>query len=254
MVQMTYYPPRGETLGPPEQIRTRQAMHGYTMDDLHQAAIIATSTKRYLAADRHDLYQAAWDGIIDLLCEVTERPRRYDLVRAGQAAIQKLRDEFIHTYGYSRERGEVGAAAAFNKFWGHSPVLSSPVEDAVVERMASRQILAALPAHQRRALVARAAADTQQQAADLAMLTYSYMGQLVRDGRQAFMALWHQGETPRSVRRRFHQRRVRDHQPCGTPAGYGRHRYLKERPCDDCRAAMTKYAAGRRATRRGAAP
>lgn len=84
------------------------------------------------------------------------------------------------------------------------------------------------------------------------MLTYSYLGQLVCDGRRAFFALWHEGETPRIERRKYHQRRDRGHQPCGTPAGYGRHKYNREHPCDACRAAKTAYAADRRAAKKGA--
>lgn len=38
----------------------------------------------------------------------------------------------------------------------------------------------------------------------------------------------------------------RDVAPCGTDAGYQRHRYRKEEPCGPCREAHTSYRAGER--------
>lgn len=253
MVMKTYYPPPSETFPPAAPTGRREAMHGYDMHDLHQAASTATATKRFLAANRDDLYQAAWDAVVDLLCEAHRPPTWYDLVRAGQVGIQKLRDEFVHTHGYNRATAQVGAAPGFAKYWAHNPLWNSPVEEGVVERVALRQILAALPARQRTALTVRAAADSQQQAADLAGLTYAYMGQAVRESRAAVLALWHEGETPAVKPRTYHQRRAVQHQPCGTPGGYRRHRYRKEQACDDCRAAIAAYAAEGRAARAGTA-
>lgn len=223
-------------------------MHGYTVDDIHHATRSAVSTKLYFAADRQDLYTAAWDGIIDLLCTVTEQPRWFDLVRAGEYAIYRLREDWAHHHGYVPGIG-TGAAVNFRKYWASSPNWQSQLEDTVVERVAKRQILRALPDNELRALVARGATNSHQQAAEAAGLTYIYMTKLIRNGRKRFLALWHQHETPVIAHRKQHMRRAVEHQPCGTPAGYQRHRRRLEPACEACRAAVNDYESARRKAR-----
>ncbi len=247
MVERIYYPPKA-VKPMPKVVGRKKPMHGYTLDDIHNATWIAVSTKLFLAADRQDLYQAAWDGIVDLLCTAGEPPTWYELTRAGQAAIQRLRDEHLHHHGYDRIAGS-GAASNFNKYWAHHPTWQSQVEETVVERVAKGQILATLPANQLLALFSRGAAGSLTQAAEASGLTYSYMAKLIGDARKRFLSLWHEHETPVNMHRKQYMRKDVAHAPCGTPGGYSRHRYFKEKACDSCRAAVTAYAAERRRAR-----
>jgi len=246
MVQLTYYSPPQPRQSPPAVLGRRQPMHGYDLDEIHRAVRVAVSTKLFLAADRKDLYEAAWDGAVDLLCTCNEPPSRHDLVRAGQVAIQRLRDEWIHHHGYDRVRG-TGGASNFQKYWAAHPTWQSTVEETVVDRIAKNQIVATLPSNELRALLARAAADNLDQAVEISGWSHTHFGRLIADARRRFHALWHQHESPPRMHRKQYMRKLIAHQPCGTPAGYRRHRYHKQQACDACRAAMTTYARGRRA-------
>lgn len=218
--------------------------HGFTLDDLDHASRVAVSRTRYMAADRAELYQTAWDGALDALLGM-ETVTFQDLVRAGTQALWDYRNDFRHHHGYSTQ-ADRALMPGFLAFWSSNPTWSSTIEEVVVNRLATEQITAALTTQQLRVLTARAAAESNDQAAQVLGMNQLYTRQLLNQSRKAFIALWHEHETP--VRRREYMRRVRTAdtiQPCGTVAAYNRHVRRREATCEECRAAAAAYQRAR---------
>lgn len=234
MVARTYYRTEPEpTFAHPCRLhRCADRMHGHTLEDVDRAARIAVSTRLHFAADRAELHQAAWDGVVDRLISAEGHPTFRDLVRAGEFAIDNTQSDWRHHHGHG-PRG-TGTRPGFLRYWT-TVTATSVHEDRIVEFTALTQVWWALTDQQRAVLTALATAGTLTAAAEVADLSAAHLKALVRRARARAAELWHEHETPQPPTRFV--RRGRAHAPCGTSAGYAACRRRHGRACESCRAA-----------------
>lgn len=227
-------------------IADQPVRHGYTMGDIDRiarAAAVNTRSGRRDSRDADELYEAAWGAIVELLCTTETALAGRDLYWAGVRGVDVVRREISRHRGVDRRDPWAGTyvAEGFLRYWiDRWP--GSPVEDAVVDRLAVQQVVAALNPRERDHLVLLALHGGDVAAAGAVSGRRSYAA-LVTAARHAAQALWHDGETPvyRSVWARASRSATR---PCGTLAAYQRHKRRSERPCEDCRRARKEARAG----------
>ena len=207
--------------------------HGYTLatlDDLTRVALSQTIDGRGLmsAADR---YHVVWSGIAVALYEADQRPTREDLVRAGWRALAEARDQEMQAHGYRLDHGEVHIRHAFGAYW-RTP--GEPAEERLIEHLAVQQTLSVLSPRQRAAVTAVAALGGYAAAQTALGITRSTLTDHLMNARLRVLEAWMPGETP------IPPRYVHDRKPIkhGTPHGARAHRKRRERPCEECRAAV----------------
>jgi hypothetical protein len=151
---------------------------GYTFRELHQIAARATIYCRW--GDRFPFsvrFEIAWDGVVDHLAGCQEPPESFDLYKAGMRAIGRASDRELREHGITRGGDGLQVMPRFDAYW--APRAGAPADAGVVDRLAVWQIWAMLrPLHQ------------------MAFLTFT---SLIGEARAAFLALWHEGETPSRI-------------------------------------------------------
>lgn len=172
--------------------------HGYSLDDLDRLARIAT-VRAFSARllDPTDRYEIAWGAIVEALAAAAEPIPGGLLVMTGATAINRAGQDYRHTWGMSRDWYSVeGDVRAYQRYWELARQPMSSHEDAVVDRLALRQIWPRLsPTHQR-VLMAFAIHGTHAAAAaSLGKKLVTYRTHL-KDARADFRRLWHEHETP----------------------------------------------------------
>jgi DNA-directed RNA polymerase specialized sigma24 family protein len=171
-----------------------------------------------LGMDASDRFEAAWGAIAEHLYAADEPPTPLDLIRAGRNALSLLRLGALRQRGYAGRDPAAGAGSApgFCRYW-HNPVPPTP-EDLVVDWTALRQVMAGLkPVHARALLALAEHGDYQRAAAALGVPDATFYSQVGR-ARAAFLALWHEHETPSRMWRqdkRVSSRRALRSQPAG---------------------------------------
>jgi hypothetical protein len=178
--------------------REQAAWLGYTFRELHQIAARATVYCRW--GDRfplNDRFEIAWSGVVDYLAGCEEPPESFDLYKAGQRAIGRASDRELREHGVTRGSDGLLAMPSFDAYW--APRTGAPADAAVVDRLAVWQIWPMLrPLHQM-AFLALAAHGDYAKDAEAAGYPYSTFTSLIVDARAAFLALWHEGETPSRI-------------------------------------------------------
>lgn len=204
-----------------------EVKHGYTLRDLKQMTHAAMKADRSLAMDYADRRDIAWSAIAEALCAAPYWPKRSELIQAGWQAIYKAVREEYRQHGYADREWYSGFATAprFMQFWFPAVVRSH--EDRIVERLAARQVLGALTATYRDAVVALAVHDDYRAAAEAMGLKQKAFQRRIDVGRKRVLALWFEGETPRKIRRT--DRRVEVHgAPLATHCKRGSHEWTPE--------------------------
>ena len=205
-------------------------LRGWTLAEIHGIARAAALANKWLVSDFIVRYEAAWDGIIDVLLAAAERPAAHDLARAGKGAVSRgLLKDFCHTYGVANRDlcAGIGSAPQFAAYW-HQPG-REPAEDKATEMIALGQVMAALGPRDAAILTALATeGDNQAAAAALGIPPSSFSAYATR-ARKAFAALWFDWEAP--SRRGRTPARYRPSQwnmsrlaACGTPGAWRRHK------------------------------
>src|SRR5262249_12943901 len=156
----------------------------------------------WFAAAYHDQYEAAWYGICERLLEADEQPEHHELIRAGQDAVNRLVNGELHHAGFFKYKtcGTAygpGSMPGFVKFW-NNPVRLLPPDD-VIEVRALAAIWANLKEREQQALAALAVYEDYAAAAQAMGVTPGTFRGLIKRGRQAFLTLWHEGETPSRI-------------------------------------------------------
>lgn len=211
------------------------ALHGYTLADLDGLAsrVVRNNMHWWPAGDRRDQHDTAWEGIAERLCSALQRPAERDLLEAGRMALaREVRDQVRHR-GDRRDGTNDGTrfAAYWNWATGHAPSPEGPA----VERVALRQVLAALTARQQDALAALALhGDYWKAAAHLGIENQSFRA-LVSRARRDFYRLWWEHEAPPRIRQAG--RRAQRYET-GDPA-------VLERRAREAQAARERRAAGK---------
>ncbi|GAA2107620.1 hypothetical protein [Streptomyces synnematoformans] len=183
------------TSNAPEHLR-----HGWVLDDVERIAWGVASSDRWHRGmpvqERHD---HARYGVLCHVLAADEPPAEYDLFRAGLAEISRVVQSELRFKGRDDESGYgfIPRAAAY---WHRPP--ENTMEERVVERLALHQALPLLTTGQRQALMALAACEDYQRAADALRVTQSSLHARLAGGRARFVAAWFEHESPPPRRRR----------------------------------------------------
>lgn len=172
--------------------------HGYRIDDARRRALMAANS-RYAARTlpHHERVDAAWYGIVEHLYAATQCPSPTGLCDVGVKAVNDASRRADHHAGVDRVNRR--PMPKFVLFWAPRTVHSH--EDAVVERLALRQVLALVSAEQRDALVALAVFGDRDAAATALGLGQGGLDSRLRRARQVIYAAWFEGQTPAPRRR-----------------------------------------------------
>lgn len=175
--------------------------HGFSVDHLHVLAKMAVNRAWSQAADYPDRIEAAWSGICEHLCAVADPPQPWDLIHAGRAAVDQMaKDELRHHGTRHRDAYEgPGSARNFLRYWWDQGVPAASCENRVVDAVALQQIWPRLSARHREALTALAAFEDYRAAAASMGITPGTFKVHISKARQAFLAMWHEGEQPSRV-------------------------------------------------------
>lgn len=214
--------------------------YGYTLDDIQRCARTAAATAWTTAGDYVDRFETAWHGAVECLYAAEHWIPRHALISAGQRAVLDMVNADLRHHGL--HRGE--RRAVFESYWVDWLHGTVSHETGVVDRVALWQVFGQLPPRQREALLALAAHDDYERAADAIGMSRSLLQVTLSNARRRFLALWLEGETP--AKRRYHYNRRPTSKPggvkpCGTYPAYHRHRMHKEVPCEPCRQAYREY-------------
>ena len=174
--------------------------HGYRYQELREIALMAARAWRYpRIASYDDRREWAFDGIIDLVLTATTYPTVSDLVRAGNDGIRR------QVYAVSRmngrpDRGDQQPGRNFVIFW-YTPHQEVPV-DAIVERIALKQVWPLLTPLERLTLNTLAACDfSTPKAAHYLGIPQSTFSQRVMRARRRFAEAWYWPDRPPAFRR-----------------------------------------------------
>jgi DNA-directed RNA polymerase specialized sigma24 family protein len=174
-------------------LRDEPLRHGYTLADANRLSMVAVRQAwGRPGAGIEDCAEVAWFAIVEHIYTATERPGPVELLRAatremGNQAKRDHQFRGIHDYGIR---------PGFTCYWlwasSHSP---SP-ERRVTERIAVQQIWPLLLPRYQRAFTALAVYGDYQLAADALGKPYRAFVNDISRARRAFLALWHEGESP----------------------------------------------------------
>lgn len=185
--------------------------HGYNLADLDRLAGIAVAAAWSRAMDYTDRYDAAWHAVAEKLYTSTEPPSGWDLKQAGVRAVNRIAQDHGRHWGHDRRNpgGGYEAARAFLKYWELDRRCHGSPEGGVIDAVALWQIWWTLSPNHRAVLLALAVHGDQQAAADALGKTYGTVGSHLKNARRAFLALWHEGETPSRLWGKADRRRGR---------------------------------------------
>lgn len=153
---------------------------------------------RALALDYGTRIDLAWSAIATALYDADSPPPRPALIRVGWQAIYDETRDLYRGRGYTDRHTPTEIRPRFVMFWG-SPIVPSH-ENAVVERVAVRQLLGTLKPIYRDAVVALAVHGNYQDAAAAMGLNQPAFNFRIAHARKSLLALWLEHETPHRIR------------------------------------------------------
>lgn len=170
--------------------------HGYTLDDAHRLARIAVASDRgHSNRDYLERLDVAFGGIVERLYGAGGAPVQGELVQHGRDALRDDKQAEMRFRGVSHRD-----MAPMPNHWRYWWLLTAPAaspEGRVVERLSLRQVWPLLRAGEQEALLALAAYEDYQRAADAIGVSYQTFCARVARGRGRFLAALLAGETPR---------------------------------------------------------
>ncbi len=170
--------------------------HGYTAVQVVRLAVWAARECRWVdAMDPAHRAETAWEAITEHLQLAPERPQETELIALGWKAMKAQHYQDLKVRGLGG-KDKTLLSRAFVRYWTSASAPAHSHEDHIVDRLALAQIWTALkPAH-RQVLIALAEHEDRRRAErSLNMDTPAFTRALGR-ARRAFLALWHEGETP----------------------------------------------------------
>lgn len=191
-----------ETTASPGADRNDGIRWGWTLTDLDEVVRRAIGrTHQYRACDADERYAAGWHAAVELLYTAAEPPSSRDLYCTAWRAADYLTTRTSEERGVGRSRGDAYAGRIdvpkWHAYWNTVARHTASPEEPIVERTALAQIWPRLQPRYQTALQALAAHDDYQAAADSLGLKYYTFCAQIRHARNAVLALWWEGETPR---------------------------------------------------------
>ncbi|TVL89804.1 hypothetical protein [Streptomyces sp. SAJ15] len=194
--------PIKETAGTPGPGRDDGIRWGWTLaelDDVVRRAV--TRTHQYRACDADERYATGWHAAVELLYTALDPPSERDLYCAAWRAADYLTTRTAEERGVARSRGDTYTGRMdlpkWHAYWETVTRHTAGPEEPVVERLALTQIWPRLHPRYQAALHALAVHENYYAAADALGLKHCTFYAQVRHARNAFLALWWEGETPR---------------------------------------------------------
>lgn len=192
-------PAREEKAGAPRPLRrgvyedSTAVRHGYSVADLSRiAGVCVRAAARRGVRDLDEKRSAAMCALVGELHRHDCDPGSSVLLRAAETAISRTLDREWANWGYNAATRE--PQKGFHPYWHH--VAGTPMDEAVAERVAVHQILAALTDRQRQVVHALAETGDRRATAQLLGIDPTTVSAVLGNARRAFMALWLEGETP----------------------------------------------------------
>ncbi len=169
--------------------------HGYTVADLSRIAAFAVrAAARRGMRDLDEKRSAAMCALIETLHAHECDPGSSVLIRAAEDAISRESDRFWSNWGYNATTKE--RQKGFPRYWHRVP--GTPLDEAVTERVAVLQALAALTDRQQQVVHTLAETGDRRATALALGVDPTTISAVLGNARRAFMALWLEGETPRA--------------------------------------------------------
>jgi hypothetical protein len=165
---------------------------GMSWEQLERAArscALAHPARSLLTFDQR--YEAAFDGVVDALLESTLPPAWRELHAAGLSAISDAGDaQAHHRFGTQQGTGE-----RFTIYWVGSRRTGIDFTEDITDRIAARQVWAALADRDRDILAALGDFGDNQAAAAFLGLSYEPFTVRLSEARRRAAALWFAPET-----------------------------------------------------------
>lgn len=173
--------------------------HGYTVDDVAGIARYTARAARGAVVDDEELRDIAGVACVELLCAAEEPPALSELYRVAHRAVGAANRQEMSFAGLDRDaagKAERVTPPRWAAYWRGARALEAPWEEQLVDEIAVRQVMAALPA--RHQVVLRALATEGSYAGAMAMLGIPETTWRMRIGRARAeaRALWHAPEPP----------------------------------------------------------
>ena len=170
--------------------------HGYTAFQVVRLAVWAARECRWVdAMDPVHRAETAWEAITEHLHLVHERPEETELIAIGWKAMKAQHYQDLKVRGLGG-KDKALLSRAFVRYWTSASAPAHSHEDHIVDRLALAQIWAALkPAH-REVLIALAEHEDRRSAERSLNMDPAAFTRTLGRARRAFLALWHEGETP----------------------------------------------------------
>lgn len=175
--------------------------HGYTVAAASRIAYIAAEGwRRTITGDLEERRSIALCAIITELHRHDSDPGISVLMNAAQAAVQHEQDRDWSNRGINTNPWKYDRVyqVGFQRYWRDGA--RTPMDEAIAERIGCRQILASMSERQQETLHALAVCDSDPKAAALLLgIKPNGVTSNLRNARAAFLALWHEHETPPAI-------------------------------------------------------
>lgn len=170
--------------------------HGYTAFQVVRLAVWAARECRWVdAMDPAHRAETAWEAITEHLQLAPERPQETELIALGWKAMKAQHYQDLKVRGLGG-KDKTLLSRAFVRYWTSASAPAHSHEDHIVDRLALAQIWTALkPAH-RQVLTALAEHEDRRRAERSLNMDPPAFTRALGRARRAFLALWHEGETP----------------------------------------------------------
>lgn len=173
--------------------------HGWSLDDLAGFARHVARTARGLIIDPAEAADIAAVALVEALFAPGPAPSTSELFRAARRAVSAANDREYSYCGLDKNvsrSGRLGTPPEFARFWGGRAALVAPFEEALVERIAARQVWAALPARHREVLWALAVYGTYAGAGSALGLSAKGFQNRIYKARLSARELWFWPDEP----------------------------------------------------------
>lgn len=175
---------------------TAELAHGFSMRDVERiAGASVRNTRRYVKwMEPSEQYELAWFAIVELIYTTPDKPATLDMIHAGQKAITAEHERYLADHGVDRDT--LGPKVNHAKYWAHVAGPTPDFTEAIAERIALPQVLAALTVEQYEVLAAVAASGSNAMAAEALGISLSGLNRHLKEARERIIRLWMEGESP----------------------------------------------------------